>query len=84
MGLAHRRSNTIASAHEKELTTGRVSVFMSFAKTGWVDRMRAIGRVKGVVVMRLDFSEAGHSIRIVMVSGIVLLFQLGVIVMLKS
>ena len=27
MGLAHRRSNTIASAHEKESTMGRVSVY---------------------------------------------------------
>ena len=41
--------------------------------------MCAIGCVEGVVVVRLDFSEAGRSVQIVMVSGIVPLFQSGVI-----
>ena len=56
-----------------------MSLLISQAKAGWVDRMRAMGRFDVVVVVRLDFSEVGRRVRIVMVSGMVPFFQSGVI-----
>ena len=39
--------------------------------------MRAMGRDGVVMSVRLDFSEVGHKVRIVMVSGIMPFFQSG-------
>ena len=64
----------------------RVSLLMSRAKAGCVDGMRAIGRLAGISVVvsakrtvRLGFPEAGRSVRIMMASGIIPVFQSGVI-----
>ena len=62
----------------------RVLVHASFTKVGWVGGMRAMGRFVGFMVARLDFSEAGCRVRIVMVSGIVPFFQLGEIFMILN
>ena len=64
----------------------RVSLLMSRANAGCVDGMRAIGRLAGISIVvsarrtvRLGFPETGRSVWIVTGSGIVPVFQLGVI-----
>ena len=56
-----------------------MSLLISQAKAGCVDGMCAMGQFVVFTVIRLDFSEAGCSVQIVMVSGIVPFFQSGVI-----
>ena len=62
-----------------------MSLLISQANAGCVDRMRAMGRSRGVIVVvvanrmeRFGFSEAAPKVQIVMVLGIVLVFQSGV------
>ena len=55
----------------------RASVHASFAKVGWVGGMRAMGCDGMVVSVRLDFSEVGRNVWIMMELGIVPFFQSG-------
>ena len=62
-----------------------MSLLMSRANAGCVDGMRAIGRFAGISVVvsavrtvRFGFPETGRSVRIVTGSGIVPVFQSGV------